>query len=372
MKIGIEAQRIFRSNKHGMDFVALETIRELQKFDHKNEYFIFVAPGEDMCLKESDNFHIIILKYPTYPLWEQFALPRAVNKYKVDILHCTSNTAPINCPCPLIVTLHDIIFLEKKRGNNSSLYQNMGWLYRRYVVPRILKKCKHVITVSNFERNHIIDILKLDKNKISTVYNGFGKYFKHDNNFLETTSKYFPDKEYFFFLGNTDPKKNTERIFKAYSIYHDKSEYPKPLIVADLNQEHINIILNKLGRIDITDMIKPLGYVKNSDLPAIYSGSTAFIYASLRESFGIPLLEGMSCGTPVITSNISALPEIAGKGAILINPFDELEISDNMLALENKPEMRKEYIAKGYERIKMFSWENTAKNTLKLYKKIID
>ena len=109
MKIAIEAQRIFRPNKHGMDFVALETIRELQKMDHENEYFIFVSPGEDKCLESSDNVHIIELKCPTYPLWEQVALPRAVKSIKPDLLHCTSNTAPLHCPVPLVLTLHDII-----------------------------------------------------------------------------------------------------------------------------------------------------------------------------------------------------------------------------------------------------------------------
>lgn len=94
MKIAIEAQRIFRTNKHGMDFVALETIRELQKMDHENEYYILVAPGEDHCLEASGNVHIIEIKCPSYPLWEQIALPLAIHKIKPDMVHCTSNTAP--------------------------------------------------------------------------------------------------------------------------------------------------------------------------------------------------------------------------------------------------------------------------------------
>ena len=107
MKIAIEAHRIFRTNKHGMDFVALESIRELQKIDKENEYFIFVSPGEDHCLEETSNTHIVEVKCPTYPLWEQVALPRAVAKIRPDLLHCTSNTAPIHCPVPLVLTLHD-------------------------------------------------------------------------------------------------------------------------------------------------------------------------------------------------------------------------------------------------------------------------
>lgn len=126
MKIAIEAQRIFRPNKHGMDFVALETIRELQKIDHDNEYFILVSPGPDRCLDESDNVHIIELHCLSYPLWEQIALPRAVARIRPDLLHCTSNTAPVWCPVPLILTLHDIIFLEKRQSSSRSLYQEMG------------------------------------------------------------------------------------------------------------------------------------------------------------------------------------------------------------------------------------------------------
>ena len=112
MKIAIEAQRIFRPDKHGMDFVALETIRELQKRNDGNEYYIIVAPGADRCLEESANLSIVEVACPTYPLWEQTALPLAVKRLGADLLHCTSNTAPLCCPVPLVLTLHDIIYLE--------------------------------------------------------------------------------------------------------------------------------------------------------------------------------------------------------------------------------------------------------------------
>jgi hypothetical protein len=111
MKIGIEAQRIFRKNKHGMDYVVLQEIKELQQMDTTNEYYVFVKPGEDRCVESTKNVHVIELNCPTYPLWEQWALPRSAKKYGVDILHCTSNTAPIWCNIPLVLTLHDIIFL---------------------------------------------------------------------------------------------------------------------------------------------------------------------------------------------------------------------------------------------------------------------
>lgn len=372
MRIAIEAQRIFRTNKHGMDFVALESIRELQKIDSENEYFIFVAPGEDICLQETHNFHIILLKCPTYPLWEQIALPRAVAKVKADLLHCTSNTAPIYCKVPIIVTLHDIIFLEKKRGGNKSLYQKMGWYYRRLVVPKVLKKCRHIITVSNYECEHIKEVLHIDGERISAVYNGYNPHFRHVDNYMETVSKYFPDKKYLFFLGNTDPKKNTDRILKAYSIYASNTDTPLPLIVADLKKEILDATITKLGINNISHLIKPAGYIVNTDLPAIYSGARTFIYASLRESFGIPILESMACGTPVITSNISAMPEIAADAAMLVNPFDEQEIANTISFICNDNNLYYEYIQKGYERVKHFSWNNTARMTFDLYSQNIN
>lgn len=346
-----------------MDFVALESIRELQKLDHDNEYFIFVAPGEDVCLNETPNFHIIQLKCPTYPLWEQFALPRAAKKVKADLLHCTSNTAPIWCKVPIMVTLHDIIFLEKKRGGNKSLYQKMGWYYRRLVVPPVLKKCRHIITVSNFECGHIKEALPfIPAEKISAVYNGYNSHFRHIDDYKSTVSKYFPDERYLFFLGNTDPKKNTDRTLKAYSIYAKRAENPLPLIIADLKQE--------IADENIRPLVQSLGYIDNSDLPAIYSGARAFIYASLRESFGIPILESMACGTPVITSNTSAMPEIAGDAAIIINPFDENEMANALTSICSDDLLHEEIRQKGYERITHFSWKETAKNTLKLYNEI--
>ena len=173
MRIGIEAQRIFRKNKHGMDYVVLQEIKELQQMDLVNEYYVFVKPGEDCCVESTKNVHVIELGCPSYPLWEQWALPRAAKKYGVEILHCTSNTAPIWCDIPMVLTLHDIIFLEPRDKNNKSLYQNMGWLYRRIVVPKILKKCKKIITVSDFEKNNIMTKLGIPEEKMAMIYNGY-------------------------------------------------------------------------------------------------------------------------------------------------------------------------------------------------------
>ena len=371
MKIAIEAQRIFRPNKHGMDFVALETIRELQKIDHGNEYFIFVSPGPDHCLNDSDNMHIVELRCPSYPLWEQVALPRAVARVRPDLLHCTSNTAPVKCPVPLVLTLHDIIFLEKRQSSSRSLYQEMGWHYRRLVVPRILSECRKIITVSNFECNRIREALNLPKDRLTAVYNGYSPHFRQMPPAPEIVHKYVPSDDYLFFLGNTDPKKNTPRVLKAYGLYLRQSKHKRPLLIADLKEEAIDGILSAEGIKEVKPYLSFPGYIPNADLAALYNGAFAFLYPSLRESFGIPMLESMACGTPVIAGNTSAMPEIAGEGALLADPLDENDIARKILLLEEDDTFYQQQVDYGLERVKLFSWRKSAEALLKIYKEII-
>mgnify|MGYP000009152354 FL=1 len=371
MKIAIEAQRIFRPNKHGMDFVALETIRELQKRNDDNQYYIIVAPGEDRCLENSANLSIIEVKYPTYPLWEQVGLPKVVKRLGVDLLHCTSNTAPLWCPVPLVLTLHDIIYLEPRQHSSPSLYQEMGWYYRRLVVPRILKKCKKIITVSHFECNRIRQTLKIPTDRITAVYNGYSNHFYPQQKIdMDIIHKYIPKKDFLFFLGNTDPKKNAARTLKAYSIYLQQSTVKRPLLIADLKEEYIDTLLHQESIINIKPNLYFPGYIANRDLATLYNAAFAFLYPSLRESFGIPMLEAMACGTPVITGNTSAMPEVAGSGALTIDPYNPQEITDALLRLETDEYLYQEQEAYGLTRVKQFSWAKTADELVNLYHSI--
>ena len=363
MKIAIEAQRIFRPNKHGMDFVVLEILRVLQRTDTENEFWVFVAPGEDVCLKDSANFHIVTLGSGFYPLWEQVLLPRAVRKLRPDLLHCTSNTAPLFPGCPLVVTLHDIIFLEKKTGSNSSTYQNLGRIYSRFVVPKVARRCQRLITVSNFEKGQITAAGVAPAEKVSVIHNGFGTEFNTDAASQE--------RDYLFFLGAPNPKKNTRGTLAAYARYLDKSEKKLPLKIADLSEENVKGYLEEICRPEILDHIECAGYIPHSELPKVYGGAAAFLYTSIRESFGIPQLEAMACATPTIVSNTSALPEVAGEGAILVDPLDPEQISDALVRLETDADFNAAAVAYGLERVGQFSWENSASKTIALYRKCL-
>lgn len=372
MRIGIEAQRIFRKNKHGMDYVVLQEIKELQQIDHVNEYYVFVKPGEDHCVESTKNVHIIEIKCPSYPLWEQWALPRTAKKYAVDILHCTSNTAPIWCNIPLVLTLHDIIFLEPRNRNRQqlSLYQEFGRTYRRFVVPRIINNCKRIVTVSKFEKKNIIKHFRLDKKKIVMLYNSYDKAFCSQENWQRDISKYIDNPGYFLILGNTDYRKNTERMILAFANYLKRSELKRYLLITSLSNDIINRLLSDNGLDNIRNYIVQTGYLPIADLPSIYYHAFCFLFASLREGFGIPILESMACGTPVITSNTSSMPEIGGPNAILVNPENCEEITTMMLRLESDQAFYERQRQIGLERAKLFSWKKTAENLLKLYQEV--
>ena len=370
MKIGIEAQRIFRKNKHGMDYVVLQEILQLQQIDTENEYYVFVKPGDDRCVESTKNVHVVELKCPSYPLWEQWALPRAARRYGVELLHCTSNTAPLHCKMPLVLTLHDIIFLEPRDKQNKSLYQNMGWLYRRLVVPRILDRCRRIITVSDFEKRNIIQKLNIEEKRMAMIYNGYNEWFHPQEDVQEVYKKYMLEDGFIFFLGNTDPKKNTERTLVAYARYIERSAVKRPLLMADLDHDYLDAIISRNGIGFISDHIHMPGYIPNADLPFIYNAAFAFLYTSLRESFGIPLLEGMACGVPVITSNTSSMPEIGGPDAILVDPESPEEIANMLLRLEEDQAFYEQKRQVGLARAKLFSWRQTAEQLLKLYREV--
>ncbi len=375
MKIGIEAQRIFRKKKHGMDMVALELIKALQRSNSKHEFVVFVQADEDEnCLQASEKVKIVKVKSAPYPIWEQIYLPKAAAKEKVDLLHCTSNTAPLYLSMPLVLTLHDIIYLEKISLDQGTAYQKFGNIYRKLNVPRIVPHAKRILTVSDFEKERIQNYFKLDNQRVITAYNGVGSHFKRvlDQTELKNAkAKYNLPDEFIFFLGNTDPKKNVKGVLQALSILRKRNALPAPLVMLDINKDYLNKLATEIGDAEILNHIHFTGYVPNKELPAIYSLANLFLYPSLRESFGIPLVEAMGCGVPVITSNTSSMPEIAVDAAILVDPFNPEAIATAVENLWADKELQNLLVNKGLERAKYFNWDANAALTLKIYEEVL-
>lgn len=373
MRIAIEAQRLFRPHKHGMEVVALETIRALQEIDHINNYRIYAAQNsDDTVVKPTQNFEIEKLPKAFYPLWEQLKLPAAVKRYSPDILHCTANTAPLRYPGKLIITLHDLIFLEKAEFSGTA-YQVFGNMYRRFIVPRVARKCDHIITVSEYSKKVIIQRLGIHENKISVVHNGVHPSFKPitDQQLLGNVKKIYNLPEQFFLhIGNPAPRKNTRGVLKAYNRYRELTQNPWPLVITGSKDDWLHALCDELKLSGLKQHLICTGFIATEHLPVVYNLATVFLYPSLNEGFGLPVIESMACGTAVITSENSCLPEIAGGAALLVNPDHAGSIADAMLLLHENEGKRKELVEKGFLNAQRFTWRRSAEECLKVYQHV--
>lgn len=364
MKIAIEAQRLFRKKKHGMDIVALELIRKLQQIDRKNEYFILVKKDDDnTVLSETSNFHIIELPAAPYPVWEQFLLPKALKKIKPDILHCTGNTAPLKVNIPLVITLHDILYLQQINLTRGSWYQRIGNLYRKWLIPKIVHKCQAILTVSDFEKAEIERHFGFSDGKVKRVYNAFSPQFTEIGNrgvLDKYKKKYHLPEQYILFLGNTHPNKNIRKVLKAMSLLQRSTGIKTPLVMPDVDEQFLQRILKEINDPSLRENICLTGYIPNNELTYIYNLARVFLYPSFYESFGIPMLEAMACGVPVVASGRAAMPEVAGGAALLVDPENEEEIANSIHKLLTKEDLYRSFKSSGLERAASFSWTLTA------------
>ncbi len=371
-RIGIEVQRLFRPKKHGMEVVALELIRELQAIDSKHEYTVFVKRDVDKCIEESDHVRVRELASWPYPIWEQMLLPRSLRNEPLDILHATCNTAALLPSIPLVLTLHDIIYLEKL-DMAGTWYQNFGNIYRRWVVPSAVRKAQAIITVSEFEKKVMMDRLHIPEDKIKVIHNAVNSRF--NNGYLEYEIEAFrrslglPDR-FTLFLGNTAPKKNTKNTIDAYAKYIVNAEAPLPMVVLDYPKVSVLEQLQQSGYAPLIDNFIFPGYIPSDQMPLMYNAATLFIYPSLRESFGLPILEAMACGIPVITSNTSSMPEVAGDAAVLIDPLDITDMAKAIEQVLSSEEQRTEMTIRGLKRAETFTWRNAAVKLLSIYESL--
>lgn len=373
MIIGIEVQRLFRRRKHAKEIVALEIINQLQQTDHENQYVIFAKNDVDeKCIKHAANFRVSSTSSASYPIWEQMHLPGIVGKIRPDVLHCSANTAPLFGDTPLIITIHDVDYLESMNFSGSS-YQNFKNLYRRFIVPKVARKAAVVLTVSEYEKKIIAKKLNMQEDKIRVVYNGVNEMFQpiQDTDMLEGFRvKYDLPIQFLLHFVNTAPQKNTIGVLAAYKIYCDKDKHALPLVLTDCTSVFVAGLLKQIGAPELIDQITILDYVPFSSIPCLYNLATVFLYPSHRESFGMPLIEAMASGVPVITSNTSALPEIAGEAACLIDPASPEEIAESISLLLHDKDFYSDRQQKGFENAKRFSWKKAAAKTLEIYKEV--
>lgn len=372
MKIGIEAQRIFRDKPHGMDVFAINLINHLVDLPEVDELVVFVNAPEVKpgVLVEHRKLKVVTFE-AQYMVWEQIELAKRIKPYALDVFHFTSNTAALKFPIPVVTTLHDTIFLENNPlfVKGYSPYQRFGNTYRRSVVRRMFKTDMKLVTVSESEANEMMSRYGLKD--IGFVHNGVAPFFKREP---EEAVKAFLDKHkvhapYVLFLGNRDPKKNTPNVLKLFAeVAREVADLH--FVLLDLAQEELPT-LSAEDRAVLEPRLCPLGYINQREIPKVYSGASAFVYCSKRESFGIPVIEAFKCEVPVLASAIPAIEEVSAGGALLVDPLDVASMKDGLLRILKDENLRATLVGKGREVATRYNWSESAKAYIEHYKAVL-
>jgi len=297
--------------------------------------------------------------------YEHFRLPGLLRKEKAQLYHATGYILPWFLKTPNVLTVHDLIALDYPQ-----YCKNENALYFRLCLPRSIKRADRIIAVSYTVKEDILRRFKIDPEKIDVVYHGVDASFKKivAGQILERVrNKYHIPQQYILFVGNLEPKKNLVRLIDAFLLLKKKNAIPHKLLIVGQDGWKSEAIHKRLERSGDTSDIVFTGYVDNEDLPAIYSMAALFAFPSLYEGFGLPVLEAMACGTPVLISDRGALPEIAGNIFPQVDPTSVPDIAAGMLKCLTDEVLRARNIRYGLERVKTFTWENTAWQTLEVY-----
>ncbi|MDJ0618999.1 MAG: glycosyltransferase family 1 protein [Calothrix sp. MO_192.B10] len=290
-------------------------------------------------------------------VWTQFHLPKIYRNLQSSLLFSPLPEAPLFCDFRYIVTVHDLIPLRFAKPLSRLT------AYFRYYIPQVLEQAQHIICNSQATAKDITDFYHIPPNKITPIP------LAHDPNHFRPLDKTenFP---YFLYLGRQDPYKNLQRLITAFAALPNCSDY-QLWLAGPTDKRYTPLLKTQVAELGITHQVKFLNYVPYSDLPTIINQALALVFPSLWEGFGFPVLEAMACGTPVITSNISSLPEVAGDAAILINPYNTSEITEAMEAIVTDMDLRDRLSVAGINRANQFSWENTGQATVEVLHKFL-
>lgn len=371
MKIAIDGS-IIGEEITGTGFYITNLINGLMKIDNLNNYYIF---GDEKCLRkyiklDKKNFKIVQRKFKNRiikVLWEYFIFPFELKKLRIDILHSPNYITPLlKLGFKIVLTIHDLTFLlfpEKHTITKRLLFGKM--------VPIFIKMSDKIVSVSENTKKDILKFFNVLEAKIIVTYESYPDYYNYSidkEKAKEILVKYGIEKKYILYIGMIEPRKNIISILKAF-VELDKELEIDLVIVGKKGWyfKEIEEYMMKIEKLKLRNNIIFTGYVPEEELKYFYKVALMFIYPSLYEGFGLPPLQAMACGIPVITSNISSLPEVVGDAAIKINPHDLGELKNSIKWLYKNKEKRDKLIKKGLENSKKFSLENVALNVLSVY-----
>ena len=368
MKIGIDLSFITQ-DRVGVDQYVYNLLKAIAAIDRENLYFLYsnrVIPPDFKVL--GDNFLIKEQKEKILPrlIWVQWVLPRLAGRDGVDLLHAPCYVAPKKAPCPVVITYHDMaswLFPEKFRLKHRLVYGTL--------VPLYAKRADGIITVSESTKKDLLRLFKVQAEKVRVIYEAAAEIFKPvtDEKLLaDARRKFLLPEKLILFVGMMEPRKNIPVLIRAFKKFR-AGGFKHKLVIAGKKGWLYDEIFETIKLLELEDEIIFTGYVKDTELPAIYGCADMFVYPSGYEGFGLPPLEAMACGVPVITTRISSIPEVTGDAAVLLeDPADYEKLAEAMRKVAADRPFRETLVKKGLDRAKHFSWRKAAVETIEVYK----
>lgn len=370
MHIAIDAHSV-GARLAGNESYAINLIEALAQIDSINKYTLYVTRREavERFRGRWPNF-FVSQTLPHTPLVRiPLTLSAELRRNPVDVLH-VQFTAPPLAPCPLVVSIHDLSF-----EHLPDTFKRRSRIQLRLTVRSSARRAARILALSENVRQDIIETYGIPPERVTMIPLAAPDHFApvtEEDELRRVRHTYNIVGEYILSVGSIQPRKNLARLVRAYARLRDERpgvKLPKLVLVgkkAWLYDETLQVIEES----GAGDQILLTGYVSESDLPALYSGAICFVYPSYFEGFGLPPLEAMKCGAPVIVGNQTSLPEVVGDAALMVDPFDEAEIASALARLIDNPDLRDQLRVKGLKRAAQFSWHDTARRTLEVYEQV--
>jgi glycosyltransferase involved in cell wall biosynthesis len=362
MIIAVNTRLLLPEKLEGIGWFTRETLSRIT-YEHPEHQFLFIfdRPYADEFIF-SDNITPIVLSPPTrhpilWYIWFEFQIPRILKKYKVDLFFSPDGYLSLSTRVSQLAAIHDINFAHRPK--------DLPWLkskYYNYFFPRFARKAKRIVTVSYFSKEDINRTYKIEADKVDVVYNGVNNLYTptSEEENLKTKAAYSDGKDYFLFIGSLHPRKNICGLLRAYDAFRTSVDANiKLLIVGDRMFKTSDIELTYEGMRYKEDVVFT-GRLNNDQLHHVLGASLALTFVPYFEGFGIPVIEAMNAGVPVICSNTTSLPEVGGNAVLYVDPFSLSQIKDAMIRIFQEKDLRDSLIEKGFVQKEKFSWDKTA------------
>ncbi len=368
MRIGINASFV-SATKGGASFYGVNITYALSKVDNQNEYFVYCSPKNSHLFQSLGPSFRIITSAPDRTafrlLWEQTVLPFYLcNRDRIDVLFCPNYTTPFVHPkCKTVVSIFDLSFFAM-----PEIYPRSRRIFT-HIITHSVKRSDHVLAISKCTAKDIVKYVGDYQAKMTITYLGADARFseKASPKAIEHVKcKYGIDNSYVLFVGFLEPRKNLERLLQAFAKIADKLSGYK-LVIAGGKGWWYDATFKRVSRLGLKDTVVFTGYVEDNEVPLLYSGADLLAFVSLYEGFGIAALESITCGTPVLASNNSALPEVIGNAGLLVSPFSTTDIAEALEILLTNPGKLKELKRNCKAVADSFSWEKCATQTLEAF-----